>query len=83
MREYDRTLVLILLLGLLAGFAMSALLIEVVNRQSFHWSMDWVVPWGWLAVIVLAMLAASTLAAILGARGALGVAAVRAVKLDD
>ncbi|MCQ9373644.1 ABC transporter permease [Methyloversatilis sp. XJ19-13] len=72
-----------LLLGLVAGFAMSALLIEVVNRQSFHWSMDWVVPWGWLAVIVLAMLAASTLAAILGARGALDVAAVRAVKLDD
>jgi putative ABC transport system permease protein len=71
-----------LLLGLLAGFAMSALLIEVVNRQSFHWSMDWVVPWGWLAVIVLAMLAASTLAAIMGARGALGVAAVRAVKMD-
>lgn len=71
-----------LLLGLLAGFAMSALLIEVVNRQSFHWSMDWVVPWGWLVLIVLAMLAASTLAAIVGARGALGVAAVRAVKSD-
>lgn len=72
-----------LLLGLLAGFAMSALLIEVVNRQSFHWSMDWVVPWGWLALIVLAMLAASTLAAILGARPALGIDAIRAVRMDD
>jgi putative ABC transport system permease protein len=72
-----------LLLGLIAGFAMSALLIEVVNRQSFHWSMDWVIPWGWLAVIVLAMLAASTFAAVLGARGALGAGAVRAVKLDS
>ncbi len=71
-----------LLLGLLAGFAMSALLIEVVNRQSFHWSMDWVVPWGLLAGIVLAMLAAATVAALIGARRALAIDAVRAVRMD-
>jgi putative ABC transport system permease protein len=71
-----------LLLGVLAGFAMSALLIEVVNRQSFHWSMDWAVPWARLAVVVLAMLGAAVLAALLGARGALGVGAVRAVRAD-
>jgi putative ABC transport system permease protein len=71
-----------LLLGVLAGFAMSALLIEVVNRQSFHWSMDWVVPWARLAGVVFAMLGAAVLAALLGARGALGIGAVRAVRAD-
>lgn len=71
-----------LLLGLLAGFAMSALLIEVVNRQSFHWSMDWVVPWGLLAGIVLTMLAAATVVALIGARRALAIDAVRAVRMD-
>ncbi|WP_018412715.1 FtsX-like permease family protein [Methyloversatilis thermotolerans] len=72
-----------LLLGLLAGFVMSALLIEVVNRQSFHWSMEWEVPWMLLLCIVLAMLTCSMSAALLGARQALGVQPVRAVRRGD
>lgn len=71
-----------LLLGALAGFAMSALLIEVVNRQSFHWSMDWVIPWPMLGTVLAAMLAASVCAALIGARQALSVPAVRAVRMD-
>ncbi|MGD2141247.1 MAG: FtsX-like permease family protein, partial [Burkholderiales bacterium] len=34
-----------LLVGLLLGWVMSIVLIEVVNRQSFHWSMDVHIPW--------------------------------------
>ncbi len=71
-----------LLLGLIAGLAVSVLLIEVVNRQSFHWSMDWVASWRQIVLILLAMLAASTLAALYGARRALGIAAVRAVRVE-
>ena len=34
------------LAGLVLGFVIALILIHVVNRQSFHWSMDVAVPWG-------------------------------------
>lgn len=69
-------------LGLLLAAAIAIVLIEVVNRQSFHWSMELVVPWGALAGLAVGMLAAALLAALVACRGALGAAAVRAVRED-
>ena len=46
------------LAGLLTGGAIGLVLIEVVNRQSFHWSMDVLVPWGSLALFGTALIAA-------------------------
>jgi putative ABC transport system permease protein len=37
--------------GWLAGAGIGLILIEVVNRQSFHWSMDLHLPWGGLAAV--------------------------------
>jgi putative ABC transport system permease protein len=34
-----------LAVGLVLGFAISLILIHVVNRQSFHWGMDLSLPW--------------------------------------
>jgi hypothetical protein len=45
------------LAGLLAGGAIGLVLIEVVNRQSFHWSMDVHVPWLSLLVFGAALVA--------------------------
>jgi len=73
-------------LGLLSGFALgwliSLVLIHVVNRQSFHWSMELHLPWGTLAWFALVMLALSTLTALASGRRAMGEDAVRAVKDD-
>lgn len=70
------------LLGLANGAAISLVLIHVVNRQSFHWSMDVVMPWGTLASFGLAMVALATVSAVAAARGAMQVDAVRAVRED-
>ena len=68
--------------GLALGWVMSLVLIHVVNRQSFHWSMDVHMPWAGLAGFAAAMLAAATLSASLSARRASAGDAVRAVKED-
>lgn len=68
--------------GLLLGGAISVVLIEVVNRQSFHWSMDLHVPWLTLAGFAAAMIALATASAVLAARSAMQVDAVRAVRED-
>jgi putative ABC transport system permease protein len=73
-------------IGLLAGFGLgwliSLVLIQVVNRQSFHWSMELSVPWTWLAGAALAVLALSTLTALASGRQAMSERAVLAVKED-
>lgn len=71
-----------LAVGAVLGFAMSLILIHVVNRQSFHWSMELHVPWLGLAVFFSALLGLATLVAVLGGRQAMGVDAVRAVRED-
>ncbi|HEY2926597.1 ABC transporter permease [Piscinibacter sp.] len=58
------------LLGLLLGIAVSVVLVEVVNPQSFHWTMDLLLPWGRLAALCAAVIAAGTLTAWLAARSA-------------
>lgn len=68
--------------GLLAGGAIGLVLIEVVNRQSFHWSMDVHVPWMSLAVFALVMVLLAALAAVLAGRQAMRQEAVLAVRED-
>ena len=71
-----------LALGLALGWIISLVLIHVVNRQSFHWSMELHPPWGLLALLAAALLALATLTALASGRRALGVEVVRAVRED-
>ena len=68
--------------GMLAGFAIGLVLIEVVNRQSFHWSMDLHVPWAALAVFAAGLVALAAFAAVLAGRQAMRQDAVLAVRED-
>jgi putative ABC transport system permease protein len=68
--------------GLALGFAISLILIRVVNRQSFHWSMDLHVPWTSLALLAVVLLALATITARVSARSATSIGAVRAVRED-
>ncbi len=68
--------------GLLAGGAIGLVLIEVVNRQSFHWSMDLHVPWASLALFAAGLVALAALAAVLAGRQAMRQDAVLAVRED-
>ena len=68
--------------GLLVGGVLSLVLVYVVNRQSFHWSLDFVVPYRQLALVALALVLAAATTARLAARAVLGEAAVLAVRED-
>lgn len=70
------------IVGLLAGSAISLILIYVVNRQSFHWSMDLNAPVGLLTFLSLALIAAAALIAVVSGRQAMGGEVVRAVRED-
>jgi putative ABC transport system permease protein len=70
------------LMGLLLGLAISLVLVFVVNPQSFHWTMELVLPAGRLAALALAMWLAGTTTAALCARHAASRAAVMSVKED-
>jgi putative ABC transport system permease protein len=71
-----------LVAGMGLGLLMSLILIFVVNRQSFHWSMDLHFPWAPLAVLAVALLASATATTLASARGAMSGDAIRAVKDD-
>jgi putative ABC transport system permease protein len=68
--------------GLALGWLVSLVLIDVVNRQSFHWSMELHLPWSSLVAFVLAMLALATMTALAAGRRAMSRDAVLAVKED-
>jgi putative ABC transport system permease protein len=68
--------------GLVLGGLISLVLIYVVNRQSFNWSMDLHPPYGLLAGLSLALIALAALTAYFSGREATGVGPVRAVKED-
>jgi len=70
------------LVGLALGLAISMVLVFVVNPQSFHWTMKLVLPWGRLALLALAVVAAGTVTAAFSARRAAGRSAVLSVKED-
>jgi putative ABC transport system permease protein len=71
-----------LAVGLGLGAVISLILIQVVNRQSFHWSMQLFIPWLPLAAFCAGMLLLATLTAIVSGRQAMGSDVVRAVKED-
>jgi putative ABC transport system permease protein len=71
-----------LAVGVFLGWLISLVLIHVVNRQSFHWSMEVHMPWASLAGFVGTMLVLATLTSVLAGRQAMGGDAVRAVRED-
>jgi putative ABC transport system permease protein len=70
------------LAGLALGLAVSTVLVYVVNPQSFHWTMDLMLPWLRLGLLCAAVVVAGTLTAWLAGRAAAGKDAVLAVKED-
>ena len=68
--------------GLLIGGAIGLILIEVVNRQSFHWSMDLHIPWLSLGAFGLSLTALAALSAVVAGRSAMQQDAVLAVRDD-
>jgi putative ABC transport system permease protein len=70
------------LYGLLLGIALSVVLVYVINRQSFNWSIDFAVPAWQLALLSTMLIAAAAGTAIWSGRAALSQDAVRAVRED-
>jgi putative ABC transport system permease protein len=68
--------------GLAAGAAISLVLVYVVNRQSFHWSMELHPPYLLLLLLVLILIGLAILTAIVSGREATGMGPVRAVRED-
>jgi putative ABC transport system permease protein len=68
--------------GLVVGGLVSLILIFVVNRQSFHWTMDVHVPWALLVILSGVLIAAAAATAAFSGRRAMGDDVVRAVKED-
>ena len=68
--------------GLALGGAISLVLIHVVNRQSFHWSMDVHPPYALLASLTFVLILLAVVTAVVSGREAMGMAPVRAVKED-
>ncbi len=68
--------------GLALGLAVALVLVHVVNPQSFHWTMDLVLPWWRLVGLCAAVVIAGTVTAWLAGRAAAGKDAVLAVKED-
>jgi putative ABC transport system permease protein len=71
-----------LAVGSAAGGAIALILIEVINRQSFHWSMDLDLPFAALAAFAAALLLLAALAARLSGYQAMRQSAVLAVRED-
>ncbi len=68
--------------GLILGVALSLVLVYVVNRQSFNWSIDFAVPAWQLIVLSGTLIAAAAVTAIWSGRTAMNQDAVRAVRED-
>jgi putative ABC transport system permease protein len=68
--------------GLVLGAGLSVILVFVINRQSFNWSIDLAVPAWQLAVLSLTLIAAAAITATWSGRAAMSDEAVRAVRED-
>jgi putative ABC transport system permease protein len=68
--------------GLVTGLVVSIVLIEVINPQSFNWTMDFNAPQGLIAMLMIALMAAAVVTAILAGKRAVSIDAVRAVSQD-
>ena len=70
------------LYGLGLGAVLSLVLVYVVNRQSFNWSIDLAVPAWQLGVLSVTLVAAAAVTAVWSGRAATSEDAVRAVRED-
>jgi putative ABC transport system permease protein len=70
------------LYGLLLGVALSLVLVFVVNRQSFNWSIDLAIPVWQLALLSAVLIGAAALTAVWSGRAATAPDALRAVRED-
>jgi putative ABC transport system permease protein len=68
--------------GLALGTALSLVLVYVVNRQSFNWSIDLAIPAWELALLGATLIAAAAITAVWSGRAATGQDAVQAVRED-
>jgi putative ABC transport system permease protein len=68
--------------GLALGSALSLVLVYVVNRQSFNWSIDLAVPAWQLGILSVTLIAAAAITAIWSGRAAMSRDAVQAVRED-
>ncbi len=68
--------------GLVLGAMLSLVLVYVVNRQSFNWSIDLAVPAWQLIVLSVTLIAAAAITAVWSGRAAMNQDAVRAVRED-
>ena len=59
-----------MVIGLVTGLALSLLLVYVINVQSFGWTIQFRVPWLFLAQVSVAVIAATAIAGFLPARKA-------------
>jgi len=68
--------------GLLCGGIVSLVLIYVVNRQSFNWSIDLHPPFLLLGSLIAILVVLAVVTAVLSGREAMGMGPVRAVRED-
>jgi putative ABC transport system permease protein len=68
--------------GLALGTALSLVLVYVINRQSFNWSIDLAIPAWQLAVLSATLIAAAAVTAVWSGRAAMSQDAVQAVRED-
>jgi putative ABC transport system permease protein len=68
--------------GLAAGLAVAWVLVEIVNPQSFHWTMDFRLPLGLVVGLILSLLGAAAVTALIAGRRAVSGDAILAVRED-
>ena len=68
--------------GLVVGWVVGLILVHVVNRQSFHWSMELSMPWLPLAGLAAMIVAAAVATAVWSGRAAMREEVSRAVRED-
>jgi putative ABC transport system permease protein len=73
---------LAIVIGLAVGLAIAWILVDFVNPQSFHWTMDFRVPLALVAGLIVALLAAAAATALAAGRRAVAPDAVMAVRAD-
>jgi putative ABC transport system permease protein len=69
-------------IGLALGVAIALILIFVVNRESFHWSMELHIPWITMAILSVALVVLTAISAVLSGKYAMSKQVVMTVKED-
>lgn len=69
-------------IGLVLGIAIALILIFVVNRQSFHWSMELHIPWITMTILSIALVVLTAISAVLSGKYAMSKQVVMTVKED-